>query len=144
MTQNYKNHLRLFPLHHYIATPLTIGLFIWSLVALGSMNTDNCADGLFKILASFALVLVVFIARTYGIKNQDRVIRLEMRQRYFELTNKSFAPLEKQLRMGQIIALRFAGNDELLPLIDRAIAENLSNKDIKQAVADWQADFYRV
>lgn len=144
MTQNYKNHMRLFPLHHYVATPITVFLLVWSLIGLGNINADNVGDVVFKILASLALVLIAFIARIYGLKNQDRLIRLEMRQRYFELTGKSFKTLENQLRLGQIIALRFAGDDELLSLIDRAIAEKLSSKDIKLAVKNWQADFHRV
>jgi hypothetical protein len=144
MTQNFNNHMRLFPLHHFVATPLTVGLFIWSLTGLGNLTADNTGEVVFRILVSLALVLVTFIARIYGIKNQDRLIRLEMRQRYFELTGKSFKTLENQLRLGQIIALRFAGDDELLSLIDRAIAEQLSSKDIKLAVKNWQADFHRV
>jgi hypothetical protein len=144
MTQNYKNHMRLFPLHHFVATPLTVGLFIWSLTGLGNLTADNKGEVVFRILVSLALVLIAFIARIYGIKNQDRLIRLEMRQRYFELTGKSFKTLENQLRLGQIIALRFAGDDELLSLIDRAIAEKLKSKDIKLAVKNWQADFHRV
>ena len=144
MTQNYKNHMRLFPMHHFVATPLTVGLFIWSLTGLGNLTADNTGEVVFRILVSLALVLITFIARIYGLKNQDRLIRLEMRQRYFELTGKSFKTLENQLRLGQIIALRFAGDDELLSLIDRAIAEKLSSKDIKLAVKNWQADFHRV
>ena len=144
MTQNYKNHMRLFLMHHFVATPLTVGLFIWSLTGLGNLTADNTGEVVFRILVSLALVLITFIARIYGLKNQDRLIRLEMRQRYFELTGKSFKTLENQLRLGQIIALRFAGDDELLSLIDRAIAEKLSSKDIKLAVKNWQADFHRV
>lgn len=144
MTQNYKNHMRLFPLHHFVATPLTLGLFIWSLTGLGNLTTDNKGEVVFRILVSLALVLIAFIARIYGLRNQDRLIRLEMRQRYFELTGKSFKALENQLRLGQIIALRFAGDDELLSLIDRTIAEKLSSKDIKLAVKNWQGDYHRV
>jgi hypothetical protein len=84
------------------------------------------------------------ITRVYALKNQDRIIRLEMRQRYFELTGKSFNEKEKQLRLGQIIALRFASNEELLPLIEKSISENLTKKEIKLAVKDWQADTHRI
>ena len=121
MTQNYNNHMRLFPMHHFVATPLTVGLFIWSLTGLGNLTADNTGEVVFRILVSLALVLITFIARIYGLKT-----------------------LENQLRLGQIIALRFAGDDELLSLIDRAIAEKLSSKDIKLAVKNWQADFHRV
>lgn len=141
--QNYKNHLRLNPAHHFVLVPATLGLFIWSIFHF-FMSETSCAEKSLWILASFSLLLVSFITRIYALKNQDRIIRLEMRQRYFELNGVSFADKEKQLKIGQIIALRFASNDELLPLMDRAIKENLSNKEIKMAVKNWQADNHRI
>ena len=80
----------------------------------------------------------------YAVKNQDRTIRLEERMRYFELTGKSFAEKEAKLRKSQIIALRFASNEEWLTLMDKAIAENLSSKEIKMAIINWKADHNRV
>lgn len=67
-----------------------------------------------------------------------------MRQRYFELAGKSFKDKENQLRMSQIIALRFASDQELLELIEEAIKNNMSGKSIKMKVKDWQADQMRV
>jgi hypothetical protein len=84
------------------------------------------------------------ITRVYALKNQDRLIRLEMRQRYFELTGTSFNSKENQLKLSQIIALRFASNEELPALIDLAIKDKLSNKEIKMAITNWQADLLRV
>ena len=141
--QNYKNHLHLFPAHHFVLIPTTLVLFIWSIIHF-FISEATCAEKSLWILASFSLLLVSFISRIYALKNQDRLIRLEMRQRYFELTGISFTEKEKQLRLGQIIALRFAPNEELLELIDRAIKENLSNKEIKIAVKNWLADNHRI
>jgi hypothetical protein len=67
-----------------------------------------------------------------------------MRLRYFELTGTSFSSKEKQLRLGQIIALRFASDEELIGLMDRAIIENLSGTAIKKAIQNWQGDTLRV
>ena len=67
-----------------------------------------------------------------------------MRMRYFEMTGKAFSEKENQLTQGQIIALRFAGNDEFLQLLDRAISEKLSATEIKLAITDWKADEKRV
>ena len=141
--QNYKNHLRLFPAHHFVLIPATLGLFIWSIIHFFISET-TCAEKSLWILASFSLLLVSFISRIYALKNQDRIIRLEMRQRYFELTGISFTEKEKQLRLGQIIALRFASNNELLQLIERAVLENLTSKEIKMAVKNWLADNHRI
>jgi hypothetical protein len=46
--------------------------------------------------------------------------------------------------MGQIIALRFAPDAEFLGLVEKAVKENLSNKDIKLAIQNWKADYNRV
>ena len=144
MSQNFKNHTRYFPLHHFVITPLTLGLVIWSLAGVVNINGDNFSSILFKILASISLFLIALMARMYALKNQDRLIRLEMRQRYCELTGQSLKPFENQLNRGQIIALRFAGDEELKPLIERAIVENMDSKEIKLAVKDWQSDYHRV
>lgn len=141
--QNYKNHLRLNPAHHFVLTPLTSIFFVWSIIFAFDCSAE-VSYRIVTVIAATSLLLTGFISRVYAIKNQDRIIRLEMRQRYFEMTGTSFSAKEKHLKMSQIIALRFAGNTELLPLMERAIAEKLSSKEIKLAVTDWQADYHRV
>ena len=141
--QNYKNHIRFNPLHHFILTPLLLVVFIWSVVDW--VNADAVSTHhILLVLVSFGALFMSLVARLYGLKNQDRIIRLEMRQRYFELTGTSFKTKEKDLRLSQIIALRFASDEELLVLMDRAINEQLSGKEIKQAIKNWQADYMRV
>jgi len=141
--QNYKNHLRFNPAHHFVLIPATVTLLIWSIIHYFQSDA-NCWDNLFWILLTFSLLLLSLITRVYALKNQDRIIRLEMRQRYFELTGSSFSEKEKQLKLSQIIALRFASNEEFLPLVERAIKEKLSNKEIKLAVQNWQGDTMRI
>jgi hypothetical protein len=46
--------------------------------------------------------------------------------------------------MSQILALRFASDEEFLSLIERALREKLSAKDIKQAIQNWRGDYHRV
>lgn len=69
---------------------------------------------------------------------------MEMRQRYFHLTGSSFYQKENQLRLGQIIALRFAGDEELIELMEKAIKQRLSPKEIKVQIKNWQGDYRRV
>lgn len=141
--QNYKNHIRLNPFHHFIITPLSIALLVFSAIFL---TRDELALELriFFFLTSLTIVFTVLISRIYGIKNQDRIIRLEMRQRYFELTGTSFSEKEKQLHLSQIVALRFAGDTEFLGLMEKAIQQKMSAKEIKLAITDWQGDYHRV
>ena len=80
----------------------------------------------------------------YALTLQNRIILNEMRNRYFHLTGKTFEEKEQNLKLGQIIALRFASDDELLGLMDRAIAEKLKAKEIKQQIKNWRGDYIRV
>ncbi|WP_373522706.1 DUF6526 family protein [Aquiflexum sp.] len=143
--QNFKNHTRYFPLHHFVVTPLTLIILAWSLVNLFTVwGTDEVSQAGYFLAIAFALALLPVIARIYALKSQDRIIRLEMRQRYFELTGKSFLKLENKLRLSQIIALRFAGDDELLTLMDKAIKDKMRSKEIKKSIKNWQEDRRRV
>ena len=137
--QNVKTHKRYFPLHHFILIPLTVGIFIWSIIQL-LKTTDNIPFFLIAVI----LLITSIITRIYALKNQDRIIRLEMRLRYFQLTQQTLSAVEQKLTMKQLVALRFAGDDELVSLIDRTINENLSPGEIKNNIKNWQADHYRV
>jgi hypothetical protein len=141
--QNYTNHRRLNPAHHFVLTPMVIFFFVWSIIFAFDCSAE-LKFRLVNLVASTALLFSVFVSRMYAIKNQDRIIRLEMRQRYFEMTGTSFSSKEKHLKLGQLIALRFAGDAEFLPLMERVIAEKMSSKEIKLAITDWQADYHRV
>jgi hypothetical protein len=59
----------------------------------------------------------------------------------FILTGK---PLPNELRVSQIIALRFASDAEFPALVERAVSEKLSNKQIKESITNWRTDYYRV
>ncbi len=143
--QNYKNHRRYFPLHHFLITPLTLIIMAWSLVNLFTLwETKEISQALYNILIAFVLLLLPVLARIYALKTQDRIIRLEMRQRYFELTGTSFLKMEKKLRMSQIIALRFAGDEELIPLMEKAVKDKLKSNEIKKSIKNWQEDRRRV
>ena len=137
--QDVKTHKRYSPLHHFILIPLTIGIFIWSIIQ-SIKTTDNIP---FFVIATILLITSI-IARIYALKNQDRIIRLEMRLRYFQLTQQTLSAVEQKLTMKQLVALRFAGDDELVSLIDKTINENLSPGAIKKSIKNWQADHYRI
>lgn len=141
--QNYSNHSRLYPAHHFILTPITVALLVIAITIIGETGNFGKQE-IFNVLAATALILAAFIARIYALKNQNRIIRIEMRYRYFELTGKSFSKYESKLSLSQIIALRFAGDNELLELMDKSISEKLSQKQIKQLIKNWQADYKRV
>ena len=93
------------------------------------------------VLIAVIFVFIAWYARGFALKAQDRAIRAEEGLRYFIMTGKTFP---SELKMNQIIALRFASDTEYLALLDRAIKEGLSNKEIKLAIQNWKADYHRV
>ncbi len=143
--QNYINHARYYPLHHFVITPLTLVYFIWSVVnVFQAMGTPQLSNSVYHLIGGLILLILPLLSRLYALKNQDRVIRMEMRHRYFELTGKSLRALEPQLRLSQIIALRFASDEELEVLLDETIKNDLRAKEIKQKIKNWQADTRRI
>jgi hypothetical protein len=144
--QNYNNHTRYFPFQHFLIMPLTLIYLIWTIVNFvrAIISGAGISIQIYHLIGALILFLLPMLARIYALKNQDRIIRMEMRQRYFELTGKPFRDHEKKLRLSQIIALRFASDEELLPLIEKTIEEDLRSKEIKKSIKNWQEDRRRV
>jgi len=139
--QNFKNHARMVPGFHYIGMLSILALLGGSINYLCRATPDNKYLASLLTLTAFILVVLWIYIRTFPLKAQDRAIRADENLRYYVLTGKLF-PAE--LKIQQIIALRFAPDSEFVALVDRSIKENLSNKDIKSAIQHWKADFYRV
>lgn len=143
-TQNFKNHARYFPLHHFIITPLTFIFLGWTVNRSNFETSESTSESIYFLILALIIMLLPLLGRIYALKNQNRIILMEMRQRYLHLTGKSFYEKEKDLRTNQIIALRFAGDEELMALIDQAISKKLSNKEIKMSIKNWKGDYSRV
>lgn len=142
--QNFNNHVRFHAPYHFILLPLLlicIGICIYQIF-------HSPFQQVFYIWITIVLLfqfLMVFLMRQhYSLNNQNRIVRLEMRLRYYQLTGNRFEPLEKRLKFSQIAALRFASDDELAPLVERAVNEKLSPNDIKKSIVHWQGDYMRV
>ncbi len=80
----------------------------------------------------------------YALGNQDRIVRLEFRLRYFELLGKRSITVEEQLSFAQIAALRFASDAEFILLLDQALKEHTSGDAIKKTIQHWQSDDMRL
>ena len=95
-------------------------------------------------MVAFGLVALALAARTMALTVQDRVIRLEMQMRLARVLPVSMHGQIAALKRGQLVALRFAGDQELQELV-REIGEGRLNtpKEIKMRVKDWQADWLR-
>ena len=142
-TQNYANHARFVPLYHYVLFGMLFLTLIGSIVNLYQSIGDHqrLYSAALIVVLTVCMLLLFFFARTFPLKAQDRAIRAEESLRHFVMTGKLFDP---RLAPLQIVALRFASDGEFIALAIRAANENLSPKDIKQAIKTWRADEYRV
>jgi hypothetical protein len=138
--QNYKNHIHYVPLYHYLTftamAALTIGA-IYNLITC--KESENLLAILFLLLV-LTVISVSFHNRSFALKAQDRAVRAEENFRYFAITGKR---MPQQLSIGQIIAIRFASDDELENLVEKVIRENLSPKQIKVSITNWKPDYHR-
>jgi hypothetical protein len=141
LPQTYSNHARLDPGFHFLLIPLALIAVIVSIVFM--VRQPGWGAGL-GVLLAIALFIAAGTTRTYALKVQDRVIRLEERLRLTMLLPESARPRIKELTEGQLIALRFASDDELPALAMRAIQEGLTKKQIKAAIQSWRPDIFRV
>jgi len=141
-TQSFANHTRWHPPFHFFVVPVLLINFIWAVVDF--VKAPGRHSG-WWIVVSLALALLALIARMNSVKVQDRVIRLEEKLRYQQLLPPALAQQCSTLTIGQIVALRFAGDDELEELVSAVVSGKLTaSKDIKQAIKNWRADTFRV
>lgn len=144
-TQNYKNHVRYYAPHHFIFYPVLLLLTIIAACKTIKTEGDLKAIWLFITVILLLIIWVSFMLRQhYALTLQNRIVLLEMRHKYSMLTGKDFEPMEEKLKFGQIAALRFASDEELVPLISRTLKDNLSPKAIKESIVKWKADYMRV
>lgn len=138
MSQNYANHKRYYPLFHFFIIPLTVlalGIALYSCVVIQTLIAG------LVFFAFFLILIIAIMARTFALKAQDRAARAEEKLRYYILAGKA---LPNELRMGQILALRFASDEEYLALVDKAVADKLSPDEIKKAIKHWRGDYNRI
>jgi len=139
--QSFDNHTRLSGGYHGITFTAILLLLAGSIRFALREETADKYPAVLLVLVALILILLFFFIRIFALKAQDRAIRAEEGLRYFILTGKRLDPA---LRVGQIVALRFASDAELPALVERTLRENLGNKQIKQAIQHWRADHHRV
>ena len=129
------------PMFHYVTFTLLLAVLIGSIINLVNSASGNLYSAARLLVLTIAVIFTTFFARLFALKAQDRAIRAEENLRHFALTGKL---LDSRLRTSQIIALRFAPDEELVALAKRAVDENLDAKTIKQAIQNWKGDYHRV
>jgi len=140
-TQTYKNHARLLPPFHFFVLPVLLVNFLNQIRHLWLAPTRSNVWG---VVVALALATLALYARVMALKVQDRVIRLEMRMRLAGLLPADLQSRVNDLTPQQLVALRFACDNELPGLVREALDGRLkTSKEIKLRVKDWQADWLR-
>lgn len=140
-TQSYATHR-----HNPRPTGIGFLFVVLALIAFGLRwfeigGRAMFAAGLLSLSAS--IVVLLSISRTYTTKLQDRIIKLEMRLRGAQLLSGAQQAALNRLSNPQIVALRFASDEELPGLLERAEREQLTADQIKQAIKNWLPDLDR-
>ena len=140
--QTFANHTRWQPPIHFFVLPVMLINVIWTVIVF--VKDPNRNSG-WAIVVSLALLVLVFFVRLNPLKAQDRIIRLEEKLRYQQVLSPAVCQQTSALSPGQIIALRFAGDDELEELVGAVLAGKLTkNSEIKRAIKHWRGDTFRV
>lgn len=142
--QSHKNHARLDPVYHFFIAPMALLNLLYSIYDTCKHWPEQSHLRLWWIAMSVMLLLLAGKLRSYALKAQDRVIRLEERLRLASLLPREEFARCAALTEDQLIGLRFASDAELPALVDRILRENLSRKQIKESIADWRPDHFRI
>jgi hypothetical protein len=140
--QRYENHVRRLP-RLYIAIALVLAAnVLWRFaVAYKWPRLVTYVE----IPVSIALLALLWPVRNFALTVQDRLIRLEERLRLAELLPADQKPRIGELTVGQLVALRFASDQELPALARQVLDEKLTDrKEIKKRVKSWRGDHLRV
>jgi hypothetical protein len=96
------------------------------------------------VVVAVAALIALFKLRSYPLKVQDRVIRLEERIRLQALAPAEWHTQIYKLTEDQLIGLRFAADDEVVELAKQALEHNLNRKQIKERIKSWRPDNWRL
>jgi hypothetical protein len=145
--QNFANHTKIVPPFHFVLMPMLFVNLAWRVYRMWIVigQEHGRASASFDLLVAVALIMIALAARIFALQAQDRVIRLEENLRWKSVLAADLAKRFGELKRSQVIALRFAPDDELAGLVARVLAGELQEpKAIKQAIKNWRADNHRV
>lgn len=139
--QDFKSHRRWDPWYHFFAAPV---LGIAFFVQLWHALKEPSGWTIWQAVVAAAIAVLLLKVRTFSLKNQDRIIRLEERLRLATLLPEPLRGRIGALTVQQLTGLRFASDAEIPGLVQAALDESLSGEAIKKRIKEWRADFLRV
>lgn len=140
--QTYATHKRLVPGYHMVAGGLILLNLAW---AVASLVRGPGLPAIHGLVQAVILLLLAWYVRVFPLKAQDRLICLEERLRLARLLPADLQARAAELTPGQLVALRFASDGELVGLVRRVLDEKRTSKDeIKKLIVTWRPDTFRV
>ena len=139
--QTFENHTRLVPGFHMVTLGILAINLLWSLYRLATYPSP---DTFVSLLLAVGLLLLAFYARAFAVAVQDRVIRLEMELRMRKLLPADLQSRIVELTPRQLVALRFASDEELPGLCRTVLDDKVTDlKAIKKMIKKWRPDYLR-
>lgn len=146
---NYANHRKFVPGFHFVAFGILLINIIWAVwrlfVPIQTVPTAPVFDRILAVAVAVALMLLAWYTRSFPLRAQDRIIRLEERQRLERLLPADLKDRIGELSTGQLIALRFASDGEVAELTRDVLDQGIRKPDdIKKKIREWRADRLRM
>jgi hypothetical protein len=142
--QSLKNHTRYDPPVHFVLGLVLLANLVFSVIHMIHHRHDAYFAGPWFVVLSLAVFIPFIKLRSYPLRVQDRVIRLEERMRLQALAPTEWHSQIYRLSEDQLIGLRFAADDEVVELAKQALEQNLDRKQIKERIKSWRADNWRI
>jgi hypothetical protein len=141
-TQSYATHRRFFPLFHFFAIPLLFANVIVRIVYAWMHRGARLVW--WEIVVALALLGLGFAARAMALTIQDRLIKLEETLRLQRCLPDDLRGRIGELSTGQLVSLRFCGDDEVAGLTRSVLDGKLKGRDeIKKQIKTWRPDNQR-
>lgn len=143
---SYATHRKFVPGYHYVTFGILMINFIWAVWRLfAPIPGVPVFDRILAIAVGVALMLLAWYTRVFPLRAQDRIIRLEERQRLERLLPADLRGRIGELSTGQLIALRFAGDGEVAELTRAVLDQGVKKPDdVKKKIREWRADHLRM
>jgi hypothetical protein len=142
-TQSYATHRRFYPIFHFVTIPLlVINLIIRIVYAIRHFGARLVW---WEIVFALALVFLALATRTMILAVQNRLIRLEETLRLQRCLPDDLRARVGELSHGQLIALRFCGDEAELCALTRSVlnGELKGREEIKKSIKTWRPDNMR-
>jgi cell division protein FtsL len=142
--QSFRNHASIDPVYHYVSLSILLANLILGIFILVLSVHKNLLISIWVVILSLVIFLLFFKLRLYPLKVQDRIIRLEERLRLSVVLPEPLKKRIPELSEDQLIALRFASDEELPALVELTLEKQLTRKQIKERIQNWRPDHFRI